>query len=297
MGTGRVVDIRMDPLTRREITGRLPGELFVDRLFDGTVNGFAAAEPATLTSYLEWALQGGFPEAALSVSPAHRRRWTEGYLARLLTHDVRELAGTRDADALRRYLTALAVNTAGIVANKTLYELADITAPTARSYDQLLRNLFVLDAIPAWSTNRLTRLVDTPKRFLVDPSLVASLVDLTVQSVLADGDMLGRIIETFVLAQLRPETQVSGHRPRLFHLRDKDARHEVDLIVEYAGNRVAGIEVKATAAPSSKDFQHLSWLRDRLGDRFIRGVVLYTGSAVVQVADRLVAAPISTLWL
>ncbi len=105
---------------------------------------------------------------------------------------------------------ALAVNTVGVVQNKTLYELADITATTAKKYDQLLRNMLVLDAIPAWSSNRLTRLIDTPKRFLADPSLMASLLDLTVETVLADGNMLGRLIETFVMAQLPPEISVTS---------------------------------------------------------------------------------------
>ena len=297
LGTGRVVDSRMDPLTRREIDGRVGGRLFLDRLLDDRLDDFAAPVPATLTSYVEWAFQGGFPEAALNVSASHRRRWTDGYLERLLTHDVRNLVGARDADALRRYLTALAVNTAGVVHNKTLYETADIAATTARAYDQLLRNLFILDAVPAWSSNRLTRLIDTPKRFLVDASLVASLVDLTPRSVFADGNMLGRIVETFVMSQLRPELQVSNHHPRLYHLRDKDARHEIDVIVEYAANRVAAVEIKATSAPNAKDFRHLRWLRDTLGDRFVLGVVLHTGPTPVRVDDRLIAAPISTIWL
>ncbi|MDR1237634.1 MAG: DUF4143 domain-containing protein [Propionibacteriaceae bacterium] len=297
LGTGRVVDLRMDPLTRREISGRVSGRLFVDRLLDGRLADFAGPEPASLTSYVEWAIAGGFPEVVLNVSTQHRGRWLSGYIDRLISHDVRELAGARDADALRRYLTALAVNTAGVVASKTLYEVADIAATTARAYDQLLRNLFVLDAVPAWATNRLNRLIDTPKRFLVDPSLVANLLNLSLDSVLSDGNILGRLIETFVMAQLRPETQASTSRPRIYHLRDKDGRHEIDAIIEYSGTRVAAVEVKATASPSPRDFIHLRWLRDQLGDRFINGILLHSGPAPVQVDDRIIAAPISTLWL
>jgi len=297
LGTGRVVDLRMDPLTRREIEGRVGGPLFLDRVLSGTLTDFAAPSPATISSYVDWALLGGFPEVCLDVAPSHKPRWMAGYIERLIAHDVRELAGPRDADALRRYLTALAVNTAGLVQNKTLYELADIGASTARVYDQLLRNLLVLDVLPAWSSNRLKRLIDTPKRYLVEASLVASLLDLTAESVFADGNMLGRIVETFVVGQLRPETQVSQNHPRLYHLRDKDSRHEIDVVVEYAANKVAAIEIKAGATPEAKDFRHLRWLRDTLGERFVRGVLLHSGPVPVQVDDRLIAAPISTIWL
>ena len=96
--------------------------------------------------------------------------------------------------------------------------------------------------------------------------------------------------------QLRPELTVSALRPRLFHLRDKGGRHEVDVVIEYGGGRVAGIEIKATASLSADDARHLVWLRDRLGDRFTMGLVLHTGTTDFELGERIVAAPISTLW-
>ncbi|MFC1530570.1 ATP-binding protein, partial [Gemmatimonadota bacterium] len=59
---------------------------------------------------------------------------------------------------------------------------------------------------------------------------------------------------------------------------------------------VIAIEVKAASAPGKKDARHLSWLRDKLGNRFISGVLLHTGPRSFRLADRITAAPISTLW-
>ena len=42
--------------------------------------------------------------------------------------------------------------------------------------------------------------------------------------------------------------------------------------------------------------RHLVWLRGQLGERFVRGVVLHTGPYTFPLADRILAAPISTLW-
>jgi hypothetical protein len=50
----------------------------------------------------------------------------------------------------------------------------------------------------------------------------------------------------------------------------------------------------ADAAPRSAG--HLRWLRDRLGERFVAGVVLHTGPRVYALDDRVLAAPISTIW-
>jgi hypothetical protein len=114
--------------------------------------------------------------------------------------------------------------------------------------------------------------------------------------VLGDGDMLGRILDTFVVAQLRPETLVAESEPRLYHLRTEAGRHEVDVIAELGGERVIGIEIKAAASPTAADARHLRWLKAELGDRLVAGVVLHTGPRLYELPEGIIAAPISTLW-
>jgi predicted AAA+ superfamily ATPase len=108
--------------------------------------------------------------------------------------------------------------------------------------------------------------------------------------------LLGRIIDTFVAAQIRPELAVAQSRPRWSHLRDRNGRHEIDIVIEFGGGQVAGIEVKSAASPRRDDARHLEWLRDELGGRFVSGVVLHTGPRAFELADKIVAAPISTHW-
>jgi predicted AAA+ superfamily ATPase len=150
--------------------------------------------------------------------------------------------------------------------------------------------------MPAWMSNRLSRLAKTGKRYLVDPSLIAAALRLDQAAVLRDGDLLGRILDTFVVAQIRPEVELSPSRPRLHHLRARDGGHEVDLIAELPANSVVAIEIKATAAPKASDASHLIWMRDRLGERFLAGAVLHTGPRPFQLAERIFALPICTLW-
>lgn len=156
--------------------------------------------------------------------------------------------------------------------------------------------LLIVEQLPAWTSNRLKRLVHAPKRYLVDAALITTALRLDAQGVLDDGDMLGRVLDTFAVAQLRPETVVAESEPRMFHLRTEAGRHEIDVVVELGGKRVAGIEIKVSASPTRADARHLIWLRDELGDRFVAGVVLHTGPRVFELEDRIVAAPISTLW-
>lgn len=50
---------------------------------------------------------------------------------------------------------------------------------------------------------------------------------------------------------------------------------------------VAGIEMKSSGSPGTSDFRHLKLLREKLGDRFRIGVVLYTGRAALPFGARV----------
>lgn len=295
-GTGRLVRLPMQGLSVREISGGVGGELFLDRLLHADTESLGPGGDADLADYVDLALRGGFPEPALRLDGIARQAWLDSYVEQLITRDAPAVAGARDPHRLWRYLEALAINSAGIVEDKTLYDAAGINQKTADAYEQLLKNLLILDAVPAWATNRLSRLIKAPKRYLVEPSIIASVLRLNRAAVLRDGNLLGRMIDTFVAAQIRPELAIAQSRPRWYHLRDKNGRHEIDLVIELGGSQVAGIEIKSTAAPGRTDARHLEWLRDELGDRFVCGVVLHTGPRAFELADRVIAAPISTLW-
>ncbi len=179
---------------------------------------------------------------------------------------------------------------------KTLGDAAGIRRETAGLYDTLLERLFVAEQVRAWSNNSLDRLTKTPKRYVCDPALMAAALDASVETVLADNDLLGRLVDTFVMSQLRPEIALSGKRTGFFHLRTKGGPEEVDLIIELPGRKVIGMEVKSTASPDSSDAKQLRWLRDQIGSRFITGIVFHTGPDVFQLGERILAVPICALW-
>jgi len=293
-GTGRLVRIPMVGLTMREQLGRTGGRPFFNRLDDG--DEIEPPNPAPdLRDYVDIALRSGFPEA-VRLSERVRRRWLDSYIDQLLTHDVELVDGGRDPARLRRYFEAYSLKSAGMVEDKTLIDAAGINRKTAIAYEQLLKNLLVVESVPAWRSNRLKRLVASPKRYVVDPALIAAALSLDVSAVMRDGELLGRMLDSLVMAQLRAEVTTSRSPVRLFHLREKDRRHEIDVVAELTARRVIAMEIKATAAPATNDARHLVWLRDRLGEAFAVGVVFHTGPRVYELGDRILAAPIGSLW-
>jgi predicted AAA+ superfamily ATPase len=297
-GTGRVIHVQMTGLTMREKLGvsedRRP---FIDQLIVAGPEALSLTKPVPdIRDYIDMALEGGFPEPALRLSDRGRRRWFDSYIQQLISRDAATLEPRRDPERLRRYFEALALSTAGVVEQTTLFQAAGIDRKTAQAYEHLLGNLFVLDLVPAWFTNRLKRLGQLSKRYLVDPALAGAVAGADTSAVLLDSDLLGRLIDTFVAAQLRAELPLSDYRPRLHHLRQDGGRREIDILIELSGHRVIAIEIKASANPGNSSIRHLAWLRDELGDRFVHGLLFHTGQYVQRFDDRITAAPICTLW-
>lgn len=297
--TGRLVRVPMYPMSMRELIGKTGGPTLFDRLAGGEALR-VPSDPPDLRGYVELALRGGFPEPALKLSGEPHRAWLESFVENLLTHDVEQLETSttrrRDTQRLRRYFEAYALNSAGVVDHRTIYEAAGVNKITAVGYEGLLEGLLVAEQIPAWSSNRLKRLARRPKRYLIDPALVTAALRLDETGVMRDGALLGRILDTFVAAQLRPELFPSRTRPRLHHLRTAQGRHEIDLVAELAGERLIAIEVKAGAAVTRDDARHLAWLRNETGNRFLAGLVLHTGPRLFDLDEKIVAAPIAALW-
>ena len=294
-GTGRLVRLPMAPLSIREQVDRLARRSLVDTVIDGEPPTIAPNSP-DLPGYIALALRGGFPEPALLLADDDaRRRWAESYVDQLLTRDAAALED-RDPGKLRSFLEAFTLTSAGVVNDTTLFDAAAINRKTALAYERLLENLLVVRSLRPLAGRRLSRIALGAKRLLIDPSLFVGVLGLDTLAVMRDGDLIGRVLETFVVAQLQAEADRAHTRVRFFHLRQDRGRREIDVVLELPDGRIIGAEVKATAAPKSDDARHLAWLRDQLGVAFVAGIVFHTGPRAFSLGDRLSALPISTLW-
>jgi len=295
--TGRIIRLPVYPLTRREICRRSTGDLFLDRLRDPSTSAFAPAEPgSTLLDYIDMAVEGGLPDPVMNRTGRGRAAWLRSYLDELTSSDIKLTGADPDRRKFTAYVKAVAASSGTIVEDVTLMDAARISRPTAVAYDDLLEAVYFSEKLPAWWSDRLTRLTALPKRFVLDTSLLLSSLNVSRQGVLSDSLVLGRVLETFVAMQLRPELAVAEETATMAHLREKAGRREIDFVIEYADSRIAAVEVKATSSPDLGDAKHLTWLRETLGERFVAGIVLHTGPYTLPLSESIWAAPISTLW-
>ena len=288
---GRMEAVPLYPLAQAELEGAEPR--FLERLLSA---GFRLARSERLGKGLaELIVAGGYP-AALARAPGTRRRaWYRDYVAALTQRDVLDIARVTSTEALARLMQVAASHTASMLNVSELAAPFQLSRPTIDTYLSLLGQLFLVDELPAWHSNRLKRLVKTPKLHVTDTGLAAALTNVSADAVYRDRRLFGALLETFVYTELAKQASWRDDDPRLFHLRDRDGV-EVDIVVEAHDGVVAGVEVKAAATVGEEDFKGLKRLRDSLGERFACGVLLHDGDSVLPFGDRLFAMPVAQLW-
>jgi hypothetical protein len=292
--TGRIGLVELLPLSMGERLG--VRESFLDAILDGEL-ARTGGRPLRRADYAELIAQGGFPELVLGATTRRfRSTWCESYLRTVTAlGNVEQAAEIRRPELLRPLLDQLAARTAGEIVVADLARDLRASPGSVESYLDVLETLYLAHLLPGWTSGRTTRAKRRRVSHLVDTALAAHLVDQDVDDLSqSDSPWFGPLLESFVVGELARQATCVDRPPLIAQYRDRDQR-EVDVIVE-RGRRVAGIEVKATATPRVRDARHLAYLRDRLGARFVLGVVLHTGEQTAVLGDRLVAAPVSALW-
>ena len=293
-GTGRIVPLRMFGLTEAEIAGRTKEPSFIDEVFSPELEQLPVPQTSIVDNAARIA-RGSFPEV-LNLGERERSLWYLGYADQLVHRDIEQLSEIRQTGRLMTLLEAVASVSASTTAISTLANVTGISTSTTASYLDLLEDLGLVIRLPAWHNNLLKRLSKSPKIHMTDTGLATQLLGLEANELIANGPALGHLLETFVVMQLMPLLQVSRSRIQAFHLRDQNGRREIDIILQKAGGKIVAIEVKAAANVTVSDARNISWLRNEIGPKFHRGIVLYSGQQQFQMDKGIWAMPIQTLW-
>ena len=105
----------------------------------------------------------------------------------------------------------------------------------------------------------------------------------------------GAVLENFIFMELQKQLTWSLIDAKLLHFRTTSGT-EVDIIAEKRDGTIVGIEIKAASSVSPNDLKGLKYLQEKVGDKFLRGIIFYTGKQFLSFGHNLYAVPISALW-
>ncbi len=288
---GRMEIVRLLPLSQSEIRG---GQgRFLDDAFLGKPP--SVGEPILGTELVELVLAGGYPEALERKSWPRRQDWYEHYVDGIVQRDIREIAQVGQLAQMPKLLNVLAEHAGQLVNCSGVGAALGMNHVTTQKYMKVFESLYLVHSLQPWFTNKLKRLIKSPKLHFLDSGLLSALKDASPERIAKDRTAFGAILETFVVGEILKIASWSDERCSFSHFRDKDG-NEVHLVVENRRGEVVGIEVKASATVSSADFSGLRKLAAACGDSFVQGIVFYDDDQVVPVDEKLLAAPLASLW-
>jgi predicted AAA+ superfamily ATPase len=231
--------------------------------------------------------------------PVGKRRdaWYASYLTTILSRDLRDLSGIDALAELPRVLKALAARTANLLNSTDVARDLGMPVSTLRRHAGLLRATFLVHELPAWSVNIPKRLVKAPKMLITDTGFAAHLLGVTVGDPARGqgGQLTGALVESFVGNELLKQIGWHDQALALHHFRTHNGE-EVDYVLEASDGTITGVEVKLSATVTGSDLRGLKALRDAAGERFRRGIVLYSGDTVVPMDAQITAVPMPNLW-
>jgi len=287
---GRVRRIELWPLAQSEIRGSTGN--FADRILAGDPPQIADA-PVGREAFTEVVARGGYP-AVYGMSERQRRAWYRDYVQSIVERDLRDIASAHKLSEMPKLLRLLASSSAKLLDFRKLAADLQISDKTVSAYVALLRTVFLVHTAPAWRPGLRSRELQAPKLYFVDTGLLLQQLGADEARLAGDDQVTGYALETFCGTEILKHLSWAAEDVTLRHYRGQDA--EIDIVLETQSGDLAAVEVKARASIRARDWRVIRDLRERSGQRFKAGVVLYAGRQTVPLGDRIWAVPISGLW-
>lgn len=245
-GAGRIARLKMHTMTMAE-NGLSSGKVSLKGLFNGNF------EPVLVNQKLmplaEYICAGGWP-ALLNRPSSSSKILLESYFDAICEVSIPRLKlNGRDA---RNVMQALARNicsapTLNTIAKDSGFGEDRSAANMAAQYIRALEDLYVIEALNGWDApiKSKSRLRTKPKYYFADPSLAASLLGVSADRLLSEGQLFGQLFESLCIHDLLVYASAipgAGMKP-LSYFRDADGL-EVDAIIELKDGRWAAFEIK-----------------------------------------------------
>ena len=286
---GRMSVLTLLPISSGEY--KQAGFNFIDRLFSEDL-GYKKYEDYDL---LDVITRATFPEQA--ISSRNPTRWCDDYLNTIIQRDVKSIADIRKPEKLIMLLSFLALRAGGLLNNSGVAQETGLPMATYEGYKRFLINTFIIFELQPWAKpSRLNkRYTKSAKLFFNDTNLLVYLLRRDIYEIFKnDEPVAGHIFENFIATEIM-KNATSLIDINVSHFRTSDGK-EVDFVVEKHNGDTIGIEVKLDMSIKQEDFKGLKVLKEAMGDRFMKGIVIYTGNEIVPFGDGMWAVPVCYLW-
>lgn len=304
-GTGRFAWLRMRPMTLWE-SQESTGEVSLLDLFDGVTRKIWGTNKHSLQDIAYILCRGGWP-ITLSQQLEDALNTAYNYVDAIAESDLSRVDNTlRNPMRVRRLLRSLgrlqgsAAPISTICQDMLANDESTLSEKTIASYINALEKIFVIEDMPAWSTNlrSKTAIRTSNTRYFVDPSIAVAALGITPNKLMNDLNTFGLLFEPMAVRDLR--VYADAINAKVYHYRDKDEL-ECDAIVERRDGSYGLVEIKIGGDYAIKEAQNtLNVLSkkidtDKVGKPQFRMILTAVGDYAMQLEDGCIVVPIGCL--
>ena len=251
-GTGRFGWLKMRPMTLFE-SKESNGSVSLGALFEGELN-IASTCSLSIEDVAFAACRGGWPTALRQTGQLALAHAFD-YFDAIVREDISRVDGTRRNQETTRKLLRSYARAQG--SQISLREIAkdvgqQISEKTIGSYLSALRQIFVVEDIPAWNPNlrSKTAIRTSDTRYFVDPSIATAALGIGPRELLLNPETFGFIFETLCMRDLRVYAEALDGS--ISHFRDKNGL-ECDAVLHRRDGRYGLIEIKLGSEKGIED--------------------------------------------
>ena len=308
-GVGRIHRMMMRPMSLYE-SGDSNGNISLIDLFndkDVKINGITSDLSLKDLTFL--ASRGGWPETLNIKDKQKQLIVASSYFDNICRDDTYNIDGVkRDSKIFEAILRSYSRNISTLVNNtKIMADIEEnygkISEPTFYSYITVLKNLFVIDNIPAWAPNIRSKqkIRKTEKKEFIDPSIAVAGLNVTPEMLVYDLETFGFLFETLCIRDLKVYSAPLGGKVLYYN----DGTLEVDCVLKIADGRYGLIEFKLGDTRIDEGAQSLLKMNKLIkqkidsGDTYIPEpsfLAVITGDKIAKVRkDGVMVIPIGAL--
>jgi len=289
---GRLSILTLYPFSASEITKTAFN--FIEKLMNDELKPIKYHK-ANITDII---LKASFPEIALD-KKKDRYQWFNDYLTTLLQRDVHTLSDIKNPEKIYQLIVSLSQRAGSLLNNANIMKETGLDAKTYEKYKALCNNTFLTFELPSWSKpNKLDkRFVKQKKIYFSDTSLLCHIIQRDINEVFKNDKVtMGHIFENFIATEIIKAAS-SNTAYNISHFNPvQNQGKEVDFVIESPDGKTIGIEVKLDGTINQKDWVNMNTLQETIGDKFLKGIIIYTGTELIQVSSKIWTVPVNYLW-
>jgi predicted AAA+ superfamily ATPase len=189
-------------------------------------------------------LRGGFPDSFLAANDKASFAFRKDFIRTYLERDVPMFGPRIPATTLERLWTMLAHRQGSLLNASELARSLDTSTQSVTRYIDLLCDLLLVRRLTPFLPNVGKRLIKSPKVYVRDSGLVHALLGITDLEKLAGHPVSGASWEGFALESLL------AYLPwrRSAHFYRTSAGAELDLVIDFGGEKRWAVEIKRAAS-------------------------------------------------